>query len=136
MNDIVEIGIPCTPANETSLDCLGTVQKVGINANGGMGGCFQSVIGKVSYFLDEGHIKVKLSESNREIMAMSRWISTIEDVTLYRQTHKHGNNVVSNPKITYFYTLGDVRLKQSDKYMNDHSKPKNPFVWVIAKACC
>ena len=110
----IEIGIPCTPAISTELLLIGPRSLIIVNSNGGIGGgsqrlvCQEGLTPKNSKML-----KVELTESKRKLEINEAWISSMENVNLYRQTHVHQNeNMGPSPMITYFYAKGDVILTQ------------------------
>ena len=112
MKEIVEVGIPCTPAVKTDFQDLGERTELIVNSGGGMGGNRKTFVGKLKQGLDSlGFVTLKLTESGREIKVRPEWISYMEHVKFYKRTHIHNNNSSPSPRIDYFIARGETEIK-------------------------
>ena len=133
MNEVVTLGVPCSPAISTKLECLGWRKEIIINENGGgINGNRVILYGETSTL--KGTVSIYLSESNRNIRANPSFISRTEPVKLWKQTHKHDNsNFPDKIQIRYYISYGDVELEQSDSIK---TYPKHPMIENIKKDVC
>ena len=115
MKEKVTIGVPCTPAISTKLECLGERTEVVLNENGGMGGSKILLYGKE--YGSGSRYGMTLTESKRQISLNLKFISRSEKVQLWKQTHEHNNPSCKGTIINYFATRGGVELEQSDQYL-------------------
>jgi hypothetical protein len=129
------IGIPCNPTISTELIMLGPRKLIGLNVNGGMAGGHVKyaveILANVFRAPNVEFMDLLLTESKREIEVNPLFVSEIEDITLYKQTHIHQNQYSKSPLVTYYYTMGDDMIVQGNKVNTD--LPKGV---IEIKACC
>lgn len=121
-----EIGQPCTPAIETTLENLGERHLFIVNGGGGMGGSREEFVGVPKpEASNNAFFEIELTESKRRMKLGHEWIGRSEKVTLYKRIHRHNNDNVENPFITYFITKGNTELVLANRLIHSTDELKN-----------
>lgn len=138
----VEISPSYSPADSHRIDFIGKVQKVVINGGGGMGGSRVVHYGKLEKPKGnipahrEGMLRLRLSQSGREIWVNPQYIGTTEEVKLWSSTTTGKHGVAPDGSIVvYFWTYNDVSCR-AGRFNNHNTPDRDPNCAVIDKKDC
>jgi len=133
------IGYPCTPAIDTKLDNLGERKLIVVNGGGGMGGSRETFVAEIKNLATKVHnfIEIELTESKRKLKVNPNWVGSMEDVTLYKRTHRHNNpNFKDKTRIDYIFVKGDEEIVLVKEFLGGDELKGNKLCGYIDKDQC